>query len=408
MSLAALGVGLGLGIALHGSDAPWVATLAGALMPLGRFWIAVLQFLVVPLVVTQAMAAVMKVERLGALGIRTFGLFVALLLAASLFTLLIGPPLVRLYPVDPGTISALRAGVSVPEATRDIVERDPALIDWVRGFLPASASRVFRGANLLPILLGAVLLAILARRFAGRRREILQRRIQWLADAMMTLLGWVLVVTPIGVLALTFGLALSAGGSAVGLLTFYVVVVSGLMLAFTALLYPITAILSGTPLSRFARAVAPAQLVALSTRSSLASLPVLVESGRDRLALPAGATGFVLPLAVATFKLNMPISSGVMLLFLAHTFGVPLAPDRIFVFFATVLLISFTAPGIPGGDPLVATLPLFAAAGVPLEGVLILEVVEAIPDIFKTIINVTADLSAAVIVTRRSRRGSAA
>jgi Na+/H+-dicarboxylate symporter len=89
-----------------------------------------------------------------------------------------------------------------------------------------------------------------------------------------------------------------------------------------------------------------------------------------------------------------------MLLFLAHAFGVPLGVDRILVFVGTIFLISFATLGIPGGNPGVSTLPAFVAAGVPVEGVLILDAVEVIPDIFKTVTNVTADMSVAGIVTR--------
>ena len=112
------------------------------------------------------------------------------------------------------------------------------------------------------------------------------------------------------------------------------------------------------------------------------------------------ATGFVLPPAVATFKLSLAVSHPLMLLFLGHAFGVPLGLDRILVFTGTILLMSFATLGIPGGNPGVSTLPAFVAAGVPVEGVLILDTVEAIPDIFKTILNVTADMTAAAIATR--------
>ncbi len=401
-SLAALVLGLGLGIALHGSAAPWVGTLANSLKPIGRFWILALQITVVPLVLTQAFAAVMKTERLGALGVRTLALFLILLVAGALFTLLTAPPLVALYPVDPATVSALRSGISVPEQLREALGSGTTLGDWMRGYLPTSVGRVVRGGNLLLVLLSAIVLALVVRRFAGSRRERLQRGAQGLADAALRVVGWILRFTPVGVLALSFGLALGAGGSAVGLMIFFVVLVSALMLVFTGLLYPLTAVLSGISMRRFARGVAPAQLVAVSTRSSLASLPALIEGGRDRLELPVAATGFVLPLAVSSFKLSMVISHPVMLLFVAHAFGVPLGPDRILLFVATIVLFSFSVPGIPGGAPGVSTLPIFLAAGVPLEGVLLLDVVEAIPDIFKTITNVTADLSVATIVTRRS------
>jgi proton glutamate symport protein len=400
-SLAALGAGLGLGLVLHGSQAPWVEQLASALETIGGVWISVLKFTVVPLVLTQALAAVMRTERLGTVGLKSLAVFLALLAAAATFTLLAAPSLIALYRVDPATIAALRAGVSVPDSVRDALGSGTEVGDWLWGFVPTSLSRLFRGANFLLVLLATIAAGLIAKRLAGPRRAQLQRGTTRLADLAMLVVGWVLRVMPLGVLALSFGLALSAGGSAVGLMTFFVVLVSGLMLVFTALLYPATAIIAGIRIRRFAQAVGPAQLVAVSTRSSLASLPALVEGGRAR-GLPVAATGFVLPLAVATFKLSMAISHPFMLLFLAHAFGVPLGLDRIMVFVGTILLISFATLGIPGGNPGVSTLPAFVAAGVPVEGVLILDAVETIPDIFKTITNVTADMSAAAIVTRGS------
>lgn len=373
--------------------------LASALEPIGRLWISVLKLTVVPLVLTQAIAAVMRTERLGALGFKTLAVFLALLAGAALFTLLAAPPLIGLYRVDPATIAALRAGVSVPDAVRDALGSETVLSDWLWGFVPTSVTRLFRGANFLLVLLGTIGVALIAKRLAGPRRTQLQRGATRLADLAMLVVGWILRVMPLGVLALSFGLALSAGGGAVGLMTFYVILVSGLLLVFTGLLYPLTAIIAGIPIGRFALAVAPAQLVAVSTRSSLASLPALVEGGRER-GLPIAATGFVLPLAVATFKLSMAISHPFMLLLLAHAFGVPLGLEQILVFVGTMFLISFATLGIPGGNPGVSTLPAFVAAGVPVEGVLILDAVEVIPDIFKTITNVTADMSAAAIVTR--------
>lgn len=83
---------------------------------LGRTWIAALQITVLPLVLSQAVLAVLKTERLGVIGLKTVALFVALMVVAGVFTLLITPPLLALYPVDPETLAALRAGVSAPDA----------------------------------------------------------------------------------------------------------------------------------------------------------------------------------------------------------------------------------------------------------------------------------------------------
>jgi proton glutamate symport protein len=165
------------------------------------------------------------------------------------------------------------------------------------------------------------------------------------------------------------------------------------------LLYPLAALLGRVSIARLAHALAPAQIVAASTRSSLASLPALIEGAERRLGLPGPVTGLVLPLAVATFKLNRTVSSTAKLMFLAHVYGIPLDPGQIGVFVATVLLISFSTPGIPSAGTL-TTLPVYLSFGIPIEGILVLNAVDAIPDIFKTVLNVTGDMSAAAMVAR--------
>jgi len=380
-----------------------VATLARPLEPIGGLWIAALQLTVVPLVVSQVVVAVLSTERLGTLGARTLGLFAAMLVTAGLLTLLIAPPLVSLYRVDPATVAALRAGMTSPATLSAAVGTGVSWNDRLQGLIPASVSQFLMGRNLLPVLLGAVAFALLARRAAGHRRALLQRAFQRLADATLQVVGWILWFAPFGVLALTFGLAQSAGGNALGLLTAFVLLMSGIALFFTALLYPVTVVFGGVSLRRFARAVAPAQLVAMSTRSSLASLPALVEGGRDGLGLTVAATGFVLPFAVATVKVSRIISATVMLLFLVHAFELPLGLDRLLLFSGTVLLLSFIVVGLPGRGPEADVLPAYLAAGVPLAGVMILEAVDVIPDIFKTVLNVTSDMSAAAILSPRSR-----
>ena len=135
----------------------------------------------------------------------------------------------------------------------------------------------------------------------------------------------------------------------------------------------------------------------------IAALPALVDGGRLHLGLPPAATGFLLPLSVSTFKVNRTISAVLKVLFLAHVFGITIGPARMAVFIATVVILSFTALGVPGGGGAFKTLPAYLAAGVPVEGIVILEAADAIPDIFKTLLNVTGDMAAATILTRGAR-----
>jgi Na+/H+-dicarboxylate symporter len=161
----------------------------------------------------------------------------------------------------------------------------------------------------------------------------------------------------------------------------------------------VVAVFAGIPIRRFAQAALPPQLIAFSSSSSIASLPALVESAELGLALPQTITGFVLPLAVSTFKIAGPVSWTSGALFIGWFYGVPLhARELATIAFATIFL-AFGVPGIPRGAFIMLT-PLFAAIGLPAEGIGILIAVDALPDLFATTLNVTGDLAATAIVAR--------
>jgi Na+/H+-dicarboxylate symporter len=254
--------------------------------------------------------------------------------------------------------------------------------------------------EILPLLVFALLFGLAVRSLPDEQAAPTVGLFGAIADALLRLVRWILVATPVGVFALTYLLALRTGVEAAGLLGAFIVIQCAVMLIYGALLYPVTALASGVPIRRFARAVLPAQLVALSTRSSIASLPALVQGGRDRLGLSDSATGFVLPLSVSVFKVNRTLSAPMKLLFLAWMFGIDLSLAQIATFVATVILLSFAAVGLPGGGSAFKTLPAYLAAGMPIEGVVILEAADTIPDVIKTILNVTGDMSVATILDR--------
>lgn len=403
-SLLALALALALGMWGHVSGAPAFATLDAILKPIGALWMAALQMAVLPLVILKLLAAIVGApssESVGKLGLRTLLLFVVMLVAAGVFTLLLAPPLVALYDADPVTIASLRATVELPE----IENATPVtLSEWVSGLLPRNLFAAATRGDLFPILLFTAVFGIAVTRLPDEKRLPVATLFQGLSAAMLTVIHWILVATPIGVFALTYPTALRAGAGAAGMLGAFIVLVSALLLLATLLLYPVTALFGRISIRRFARAVAPAQLVAVSTRSSIASLPALIEGGTEHLRLPVTATGFVLPLTVAVFKVNRTISSTAKLLFIAHLYGIPLSAQTIVAFLATVVLLSFSSVGVPDGGTAFATVPAYLAAGLPLEAVIVFEATTTIPDIFKTLLNVTGDMSAAAMLSR-SRSG---
>jgi Na+/H+-dicarboxylate symporter len=147
--------------------------------------------------------------------------------------------------------------------------------------------------------------------------------------------------------------------------------------------------------------------MAVATRSSLASLPALIAGARAELGDRPGITGFVLPLSVATFKINTPVADLVGPIFLAYLYGVPLGASAIATMTLVTIALSFSNPGIPSGGLFVVTAPVLLSAGIPLDGIALLVAADAIPDIFNTVINVTGDMTVAAILAPGAPAGAA-
>jgi proton glutamate symport protein len=211
------------------------------------------------------------------------------------------------------------------------------------------------------------------------------------------------VAAPLGVFGLAVGVGAHLGLAGAGAIAYYIFAVSLLLLIALGIVYLITTRLGRVPLRQFATAVLPAQTVAVTSRSSLAALPVLLNDVRDHLHLPERITGFVLPLGASIFKLNAPMNWLIGALLVARLYGVELSGARILVFALGTVVLAFAVPGIPSAGFFVQA-PLYTAVGLPPEGLGILIAVDLIPDIFKTVLNVTSYASTGVLVDRLMRR----
>ena len=405
-AMIALGVAAGLGLSARAWDLGWVTQLSGWVEPFGVIWINALQMTVIPLIVTQLLAALVRPGASGSVG-RLGGsaliLFLAMLATGNLLTILVAPAILTNYQVSPDGVAGLRVE-SIPESALIAAQQAPGgAAEWLIGLVPTNPVAAFATGNIIQILVFTILVGIAIGRLDDEAREPLARAIHSLAESMMILIGWVLWGTPLGVFALILSVTLSSGNGAMSLLVWYVVVLCGLLIAATILLDPITALLGRTSIRRFAQAAMPAQLVAMGTRSSLASLPALIQGGQEKMDLPPSATGFVLPLCVSTFKLNQAISPIFKFILLAHFFSVPLGVGDYVTFVTVSIMLSFGVVGVPRGGGGFKTLPLYLAVGIPIEGVVIMEAVKTIPDFFMTTLNVTADMSVATILTRDTR-----
>ncbi|RZL52755.1 MAG: cation:dicarboxylase symporter family transporter, partial [Sphingomonas sp.] len=214
-----------------------------------------------------------------------------------------------------------------------------------------------------------------------------------IAETMLVIVQWVLRVAPIGVFALAFGLGARAGGGAVAVLAHYVVIVACACLLIVLLAYVVVLVGGGLSPLRFAKAALPAQVVALSTQSSLATLPAMIEAA-PALGVERNAAGIILPLAVSIFRAASAAANIAVALYLAAVYGVSPGIGMLVMGALVAAAVSLAAVGLPAQVSFFATIgPVCLALGVPVELLPLLLAVETIPDLFRTVGNVTADMA---------------
>jgi Na+/H+-dicarboxylate symporter len=338
-------------------------------------------------------------QRIGRIGGIAFGVFLALHVCVALLALAIVPPVVSWMPVDAASVARMQAETAAAgAATAEQMRALPGFGQWIASLAPANVVRAAADGAMLPLIVFTLLFALALRRITPARRDPVLRVFDGVGAAMLEIVRWLIAVAPLGVFALVAPTAARLGLSLAGALGYYVVAYSGLMVVAAVVLTMLGALGGGLGVGRFARAALPAQAVAFSSSSSLASLPALIESA-ERLGIPTPIAGFVAPLAVSSFKVVISVSWLLGTLFLGRLFGVPIGAADYFTVVAAAVALSFATPGVPNGAFLLLA-PVLAGVGLPPAGVGLLIAVDAIPDLFATTANVTADF-AAVAISRR-------
>jgi len=399
--LLSLIAGLVLGAVLAAWAPATALTAADFAQPIGQAWLNGLQMTIVPLVVAlliTGVAATAEAAQAGRLAGRAIALYVVVLFLSAVAAALLTPLFLHIAPLPRESADALRAALAGAEKVGPV----PPIGDFLAAIIPSNIVKAAAENAFLSLIIFSLIFAFAMTRVGGEAQKLLTDFFKALRDVMLVVIDWVLWVGPIGVFALALVVGAKAGTGAFGALIHYILTVAGVGLAVTIFAYPVAVFGGRVGLGKYVRAALPSQAVALSTQSSLATLPVMIE-GSGKLGVPVAVSGVTLPLAVAIFRATGPAMNFAVAIYVAEWFGVPLSPATLAVGVVVATLTSLGSVSLPGTVSYVSAIaPVAATIGAPVSPLGLLVAVETIPDIMRTVGNVTWDIAATSWLSRRA------
>jgi len=390
--LIALLGGLLLGIAMAEWAGGWVETGLALSEPIGTAWLNGLQMTIVPLVVSLlilGVGATADAARAGQLATRAMIGFMIILWSGAIMSAFVTPFLLTVWPLDPGAAAALKGAL----ADTQPVGKVPAFGAFLSAMVPSNPVTAAANNAFLPLIVFTLAFAFAITKLPKEQRETLMHLFRAIADAMLVVIGWVLALAPIGVFALAYIVGAKAGTAAFGALLHYVLIISAVGCVVWLGAYLLGTIGGKMSLMKFARATTPSQAVAISTQSSLASLPAMLR-GAEQIGVPSANSGIILPLAVAIFRSTGPAMNLAVAIYVAVWFGIPLTFQNLAAGVAVASITTLGAISLPGSISFISSCaPIAAAMGVPLAPLGLLVAIETFPDIIRTLGNVTMDLA---------------
>lgn len=391
--LAALLAGVGVGWAVQGFDLPGRSALEQLSQLIGGLWLDALKMTILPLIASLLIVGVCETAEQASgsrLALRVIVLIATLLVAVTLLSAILTPLLLSLWPAPS---LGLHAGGPVAYA----VVTPP---DLIRSLLPPNIFQAAAEGSVLAVVVFCVVFAIgMTHVELGQRRAVVDF-FRACGNGLLKVVDGVLWLAPAGVFGLACLLGLRTGGAALGGLAHYVAVVCLIGTSAWGLAYVFAGVASRTPFLKFVRAMLPAQAVALSTQSSIAALPSMI-AATEGLGVRKETAAVALPLAVALFRITSPSMNLAVAIYVAHVLGVDLSIQTLAVGVCVALLTTIGSVGLPGQASFLTSItPIAVAMGLPIEPLVIFLAIEMIPDLVRTVGNVTADVALAAVADR--------
>jgi Na+/H+-dicarboxylate symporter len=372
--------------------------LFGAFLPeialqqqiVGSLFLALLKMLIVPLIFASIFVAIVGiggVQELKGVGTKAFTYY----FSTTALAVIMGIIVVNL--INPGN------GLEIPVGSAPEI-REFSLSDFILGFVPTNIVNSLANGSVIQIIFFTILLAMATLHLSEERRIPLQNFFSSLNDAMMVLAKWVIKLTPIGVFSLiSFVVAEKGLDSLLPLWEYVLAVILALGIHATVTLPTILYFFAKvSPLQYFSQ-VREAVLLAFSTASSSATLPVSIEVSQEKGGVSKKSAGFILPLGATVNMDGTALYESIAVIFIANLAGVDLSFGQQILIFLTATLASIGAAGIPGAG-IVMMVIVLDTVGLPHEYISVILVVDRILDMFRTATNVWGDLIGAKVLDK--------
>jgi Na+/H+-dicarboxylate symporter len=398
-----IGVGAGLAILFGVIPGSGVETTHVA----GRLFIAMLKMLIAPMIllaISAGIAQMGEARALGRLGIRVVALYLITMALA------VATGLVLVNIVKPGEGSTLRessffeeaVGAEAPALAHDL-SLGEFLLETVFQVLQNPFASLTEG-RILPIVLFAILFGLALLQLGPRGRNMVELLTVAYA-AVMRIIHWFIRLAPVGIFALLGHLVATIGFRELAqhLLTFSLVVIGGTLIHAFVTLPAVAWLVAGVAPGELFRGIREAMVVAFSTSSSVATLPVTTRCIEENLDVPPTVSSFVLPLGATVNMDGTALYEAIAALFVAHVYGIELGLSGQLVVFLVAMVTAVGAPGIPSAG-MVTMIVVLESVGLPVEAIGVLLTIDRFLDTFRTMANVEGDAVVATCVARMQSR----
>lgn len=364
-------------------------TAIDVLKPLGDLFLRLIKFIIAPLILSTLVVGVASIgdpKALGRVGAKT----IAYYLVTTAFAIIFG--LIFAFIISPGK------GLTVDGPTAEVeINESEGVIQTLLNIVPENPFFALADGNVLQIIFFAIFLG-LAITFIGKKAEPVYQFFDSFAEIMMKITGIVMRFAPIGIIGLVAPIVGQYGPQVLLPLLKIILTVAIACILHAVIIYSLCVHIFAkmNPLTFF-KGIAPAAIVAFSTASSAATLPVTLKNTRENLGVSNKITSFVVPLGATINMDGTAIYQGVAVIFIAQFYGLDLSFLQLLTVVITTILASIGTAGVPGAGMIMLAMVL-TAVGLPLEGIAIIAGVDRVLDMFRTTVNIVGDASGAVTV----------